>query len=35
MYIGLLYVKEYNDQNLLDIYDAGNYEYGGFARKIL
>ncbi|CAF1444598.1 unnamed protein product [Rotaria magnacalcarata] len=32
-FIGLSYVKEYNSQNLLGIYDAGN--YGRFATKVM
>ncbi|CAF4495613.1 unnamed protein product [Rotaria magnacalcarata] len=33
IFIGLSYVKEYNSQNLLGIYDAGN--YGRFATKVM
>jgi hypothetical protein len=32
-YIDLSYVKEYNSQNLLGIYDAG--DYGRFAPKVM
>ncbi|CAF4572486.1 unnamed protein product, partial [Rotaria magnacalcarata] len=32
-FIGLSYVKEYNSQNLLGIYDAGN--YGRLAPKVM
>ncbi|CAF4406214.1 unnamed protein product, partial [Rotaria magnacalcarata] len=32
-FIGLSYVKEYNSQNLLGIYDAGN--YGRFDSKVM